>query len=54
VLTFVIGALVFGAFAPRKTGGFAVPGLRRPLAAMRAGARAAGRALVPPLSTKAQ
>jgi hypothetical protein len=28
-LTFVIGALVFGAFAPRKTAGFAAPALRR-------------------------
>jgi TetR/AcrR family transcriptional repressor of bet genes len=36
VLAFVIGALVLGAFAPRKTAGFAAPGLRRLVAAMRA------------------
>ena len=29
VLAFVIGALVLGAFAPRKTSGFASPALRR-------------------------
>ena len=29
VLAFVIGALVLGAFAPRKTAGFASPALRR-------------------------
>ena len=29
VLAFVVGALVFGAFAPRKTAGFAAPSLRR-------------------------
>ncbi len=29
ILTFIIGALVFGAFAPRKTAGFAAPALRR-------------------------
>jgi len=29
VLAFVIGALVLGAFAPRKTAGFAAPALRR-------------------------
>ena len=28
VLAFIIGALVVGAFAPRKTAGFAAPGLR--------------------------
>jgi len=28
VLAFIIGALVFGAFAPRKTAGFAAPSLR--------------------------
>lgn len=28
VLAFIIGALVFGAFAPRKTSGFAAPALR--------------------------
>lgn len=37
VLAFVIGALVLGAFAPRKTAGFAAPGLRRLVAAMRGG-----------------
>jgi TetR/AcrR family transcriptional regulator, transcriptional repressor of bet genes len=37
VLAFVIGALVLGAFAPRKTAGFAAPGLRRLVAALRAG-----------------
>ena len=34
VLAFIIGALVLGAFAPRKTAGFAAPGLRRLIAAM--------------------
>jgi len=29
VLAFIIGALVLGAFAPRKTAGFAAPGLRK-------------------------
>ncbi len=36
VLAFVIGALVVGAFAPRKTAGFAAPGLKRLVAALRA------------------
>lgn len=36
VLAFVVGSLVVGAFAPRKTAGFAAPGLRRLVAAMRA------------------
>lgn len=35
VLAFIIGALVLGAFAPRKTAGFAAPGLRRLIAALR-------------------
>ena len=35
VLAFVIGALVVGAFAPRKTAGFAAPGLRTLVAALR-------------------
>ncbi len=35
VLAFIIGSLVLGAFAPRKTAGFAAPGLRRLIAAMR-------------------
>lgn len=34
VLAFVIGSLVVGAFAPRKTAGFAAPGLRTLLGAM--------------------
>jgi hypothetical protein len=34
VLAFVIGALVLGAFAPRKTAGFAAPGLRKLVAAL--------------------
>jgi len=38
VLAFVIGSLVLGAFAPRKTAGFAAPGLRRLVAAIRASA----------------
>jgi AcrR family transcriptional regulator len=38
VLAFVIGSLVLGAFAPRKTAGFAAPGLRRLVAALRTGA----------------
>ena len=36
VLAFIVGALVFGAFAPRKTAGFAAPSLRRLVAALRA------------------
>ena len=36
VLAFIIGSLVFGAFAPRKTSGFAAPALRRLIAALRA------------------
>lgn len=36
VLAFVIGALVFGAFAPRKTAGFAAPAVRRFVDALRA------------------
>jgi TetR/AcrR family transcriptional repressor of bet genes len=39
VLAFVIGSLVVGAFAPRKTAGFAAPGLRRFVAALRANVR---------------
>jgi TetR/AcrR family transcriptional regulator, transcriptional repressor of bet genes len=35
LLAFIIGSLVLGAFAPRKTAGFAAPGLRRLVAAMR-------------------
>ena len=35
VLAFVVGALVLGAFAPRKTAGFAAPGLRKLVAAIR-------------------
>lgn len=34
VLAFILGALVLGAFAPRKTAGFAAPGLRQLVAAM--------------------
>ncbi|HMJ16079.1 MAG TPA: TetR/AcrR family transcriptional regulator [Polyangiaceae bacterium] len=34
VLAFVIGSLVLGAFAPRKTAGFAAPGLKRLVAAL--------------------
>ena len=34
VLAFIIGALVVGAFAPRKTAGFAAPGLRRLVGAL--------------------
>lgn len=37
VLAFVVGSLVVGAFAPRKTAGFAAPGLKRLVATMRAG-----------------
>lgn len=36
VLAFIIGSLVFGAFAPRKTAGFAAPALRRLVTALRA------------------
>jgi TetR/AcrR family transcriptional repressor of bet genes len=42
VLCFVVGALVFGAFAPRKTAGFAAPALRRILAALRSGVASRG------------
>src|SRR5262249_20094191 len=35
VLAFIVGSLVFGAFAPRRTAGFATPGLRQLLAALR-------------------
>ena len=35
VLAFIIGALVLGAFAPKKTAGFAAPQLRRFAEAMR-------------------
>jgi hypothetical protein len=34
VLAFIVGALVFGAFAPRKTTGFAAPALRALVAAL--------------------
>ena len=34
VVAFVVGALVFGAFAPRKTAGFAAPRLLRLIAAL--------------------
>ena len=34
VLAFIVGALVMGAFAPRKTAGFAAPGLRRLVGAL--------------------
>ena len=34
VVAFVVGALVFGAFAPRKTAGFAAPSLRRMLSGL--------------------
>jgi TetR/AcrR family transcriptional repressor of bet genes len=37
VLAFIIGALVLGAFAPRKTAGFAAPGLTKLVTAMLAG-----------------
>lgn len=36
ILAFIIGALVFGAFAPRKTAGFAAPALRQLVGAIRA------------------
>lgn len=36
VLAYVVGALVLGAFAPRKTAGFAAPGLRKFVDALRA------------------
>jgi TetR/AcrR family transcriptional repressor of bet genes len=34
VVAFVVGALVFGAFAPKKTAGFAAPSLRRMIAGL--------------------
>jgi AcrR family transcriptional regulator len=34
VLAFVVGALVFGAFAPRRAAGFAAPSLRRLIGAL--------------------
>ena len=37
VLAFVVGSLVLGAFAPKKTAGFAAPGLRRLVAALMSG-----------------
>jgi TetR/AcrR family transcriptional repressor of bet genes len=37
VLAYIIGALVMGAFAPQKSAGFAAPGLKRLIAALRAG-----------------
>jgi AcrR family transcriptional regulator len=40
VLAFIIGALVFGAFAPRKTAGFAAPSLRRLVSALSRPSRA--------------
>lgn len=40
LLAYVIGALVLGAFAPRKVSGFAADGARRLVAAIRAEARA--------------
>jgi hypothetical protein len=36
VVAFVVGALVFGAFAPRKTAGFAAPSLRKMLRGLHA------------------
>jgi TetR/AcrR family transcriptional repressor of bet genes len=36
VVAFVVGALVFGAFAPRRAAGFAAPSLRRMLRGLRA------------------
>jgi TetR/AcrR family transcriptional regulator, transcriptional repressor of bet genes len=39
ILAFVIGALVFGAFAPRKVGGFAAPALHQIVEAMTAANR---------------
>lgn len=36
VIAFVVGALVFGAFAPKKAAGFAAPSLRRLIASLRA------------------
>jgi AcrR family transcriptional regulator len=35
IVAFIVGALVFGAFAPRKTAGFAAPTLRRMVAGLR-------------------
>jgi TetR/AcrR family transcriptional regulator, transcriptional repressor of bet genes len=43
VLAFVIGALVLGAFAPRKTAGFASPALRRLVEALLARAESGAR-----------
>jgi hypothetical protein len=37
VLAFIVGALVLGAFAPKKTAGFAAPGIRSLLAALHSG-----------------
>jgi TetR/AcrR family transcriptional repressor of bet genes len=36
VVAFVVGALVFGAFAPRRAAGFAAPSLRRMIEGLRA------------------
>jgi len=35
ILAFILGALVFGAFAPKKTAGFAAPALAKLIAALR-------------------
>jgi len=35
VLAFIIGSLVLGAFAPKKTRGFAAPGIKKLIASMR-------------------
>jgi hypothetical protein len=35
ILAFIIGALVVGAFAPKKTAGFAAPALRKLVDALR-------------------
>lgn len=37
ILAYIIGSLVLGAFAPKKTAGFAAPGLHKLVAALRAG-----------------
>jgi hypothetical protein len=34
VLAYIVGALVVGAFAPKKTAGFAAPGLRKLIGAL--------------------
>jgi hypothetical protein len=44
VLAFIVGSLVLGAFAPRKTAGFAAPALRLLVQALSSGAASCNQA----------